>query len=143
MRLAKVTLAVAIGLIIDDTVVVVENIARHLEKKELKTAPVAVSGLNGPTTQPPNHPTTQPLDPIDAASGDDLRSYGAAGIVGAGLGPERQRDGLSLATEGIERFDDLPEVDRRRACIACLPRDLQALVEAGDACVAYGRHQDC
>jgi multidrug efflux pump subunit AcrB len=38
-------LAVAIGLIIDDTVVVIENIARHLEQK--------VKGFSGPAPSPP------------------------------------------------------------------------------------------
>jgi multidrug efflux pump subunit AcrB len=56
-------LAVAIGLIIDDTVVVIENIARHLEKKPaLGTA--ALPGGNG---QVQAHAAR---DPIDAASGE-------------------------------------------------------------------------
>src|SRR5207249_9254607 len=49
-------LAVAIGLIIDDTVVVVENIARHLASQAHGSQPV---GLAQPTA-----------DPVDAASGE-------------------------------------------------------------------------
>jgi multidrug efflux pump subunit AcrB len=72
-------LAVAIGLIIDDTVVVVENIARHLEQQKHKSPPAAAGGssyppaaaggLNGPTTLPltTHH---SPPDPIDAASAE-------------------------------------------------------------------------
>jgi multidrug efflux pump subunit AcrB len=59
-------LAVAIGLIIDDTVVVVENIARHLSKAESK--PTAPAGdANG---QPEAAPLSKPVDPVDAASGE-------------------------------------------------------------------------
>jgi multidrug efflux pump subunit AcrB len=54
-------LAVAIGLIIDDTVVVIENIARHL-------SPGQSSATAG--QPPPHHPTTSPPDPVDAASGE-------------------------------------------------------------------------
>jgi multidrug efflux pump subunit AcrB len=52
-------LAVAIGLIIDDTVVVVENIARHLAPVHRDAAQTAVPSTNG-----------QASDPIDAASGE-------------------------------------------------------------------------
>jgi multidrug efflux pump subunit AcrB len=51
-------LAVAIGLIIDDTVVVIENIGRHLTP-----AGVAMAGSNPVIGQPP-------VDPVDAASGE-------------------------------------------------------------------------
>ncbi|HEX4592102.1 MAG TPA: efflux RND transporter permease subunit, partial [Gemmataceae bacterium] len=62
-------LAVAIGLIIDDTVVVVENIARHLVSGGVVSGGV-VSG-NGQTAD--HSPLTthhSPPDPIDAASGE-------------------------------------------------------------------------
>jgi multidrug efflux pump subunit AcrB len=52
-------LAVAIGLIIDDTVVVIENIARHLEAGKAR-GPEPVSA-NGPPAKPK-------IEPIDAAS---------------------------------------------------------------------------
>src|SRR5262249_51525846 len=52
-------LAVAIGLIIDDTVVVIENIARHLTPAE----PTA-SSSSSTSHQPPTG------DPVDAASGE-------------------------------------------------------------------------
>jgi multidrug efflux pump subunit AcrB len=62
-------LAVAIGLIIDDTVVVIENIARHL-------SPLRATG-SGPATPVPvevdgaasGHPA-KPADPVNAASGE-------------------------------------------------------------------------
>jgi multidrug efflux pump subunit AcrB len=69
-------LAVAIGLIIDDTVVVIENIARHLspEARGQGTAvrgqgpgqPASVNGEGGgaPASRPPT------ADPVDAASGE-------------------------------------------------------------------------
>ncbi len=70
-------LAVAIGLIIDDTVVVIENIARHLAPaKRVKGEAASLSGngqtaANGEATasgQPAAVPV--PSDPIDAASGE-------------------------------------------------------------------------
>jgi multidrug efflux pump subunit AcrB len=83
-------LAVAIGLIIDDTVVVIENIARHLEKKpgdKVTTQPgdpvigreTASTGVQVGQTATPGGPITlspEPLaapptsDPVDAASGE-------------------------------------------------------------------------
>jgi multidrug efflux pump subunit AcrB len=56
-------LAVAIGLIIDDTVVVVENIARHLAPSRSRHAAAAVSG-NGAVT------ATAAGDAVDRASGE-------------------------------------------------------------------------
>jgi multidrug efflux pump subunit AcrB len=53
-------LAVAIGLIIDDTVVVIENIARHLAPAARGAAPPSSNG----------EATPQAADPIDAASGE-------------------------------------------------------------------------
>jgi multidrug efflux pump subunit AcrB len=69
-------LAVAIGLIIDDTVVVIENIARHLEAK--KTAgssshePLPAAGTtNGPPSHAPAGIHIPPaVDPVDAASSE-------------------------------------------------------------------------
>jgi multidrug efflux pump subunit AcrB len=72
-------LAVAIGLIIDDTVVVIENIARHLSpsgepKGSGTVASNAVSGngevaaRNGSEAVPAPRPVTR--DPVDAASGE-------------------------------------------------------------------------
>lgn len=55
-------LAVAIGLIIDDTVVVVENIARHLTPAHTVGSKISSSSENGQATIP--------ADPIDAASGE-------------------------------------------------------------------------
>jgi multidrug efflux pump subunit AcrB len=75
-------LAVAIGLIIDDTVVVIENIARHLspsydrdlESRRGQTAAAAGTDgrANGPAGAPrgPALPARAPVDPIDAASGE-------------------------------------------------------------------------
>jgi multidrug efflux pump subunit AcrB len=60
-------LAVAIGLIIDDTVVVVENIARHLASgRDVRGAATSTNG------QPADHTLTthHSPDPIDAASGE-------------------------------------------------------------------------
>jgi multidrug efflux pump subunit AcrB len=62
-------LAVAIGLIIDDTVVVIENIARHLSPKQTAApvpAPTAPAEVNGPAT--PAAPRA--VDPVDAASSE-------------------------------------------------------------------------
>jgi multidrug efflux pump subunit AcrB len=80
-------LAVAIGLIIDDTVVVVENIARHLSpnRSGTKPAPVAiepaaaaVGAANSASTIPvPTAVAEGESDPIDKASGE---------ITGAVLG---------------------------------------------------------
>jgi multidrug efflux pump subunit AcrB len=80
-------LAVAIGLIIDDTVVVVENIARHLSPANSKAKPPAAviepaTGANGTvksSSAPPSSPpeTTGEGDPIDKASSE---------ITGAVLG---------------------------------------------------------
>ncbi|HEV3385163.1 MAG TPA: efflux RND transporter permease subunit, partial [Gemmata sp.] len=80
-------LAVAIGLIIDDTVVVVENIARHLSpaRSELKQQPVAVTpaastaGVDKSTESKsvPAEKTPGEADAIDKASGE---------ITGAVLG---------------------------------------------------------
>ncbi|HLW67782.1 MAG TPA: efflux RND transporter permease subunit [Gemmataceae bacterium] len=59
-------LAVGIGLIIDDTVVVIENIARHLEAKK----PVRPAAASQPAASPNGAgPIVQP-DPVDAASGE-------------------------------------------------------------------------
>jgi multidrug efflux pump subunit AcrB len=63
-------LAVAIGLIIDDTVVVVENIARHLSPTGKKPAPppaAAAVSANGP---PAAAPPAQEPDAVDKASGE-------------------------------------------------------------------------
>jgi CzcA family heavy metal efflux pump len=54
-------LAVAIGLIIDDTVVVIENIGRHL--LPAGSQPAVGDAAHAPTTAPPP-------DPVDAASGE-------------------------------------------------------------------------
>jgi multidrug efflux pump subunit AcrB len=59
-------LAVGIGLIIDDTVVVIENIARHLEAKKA-VRPTDGSQLAVSTNGP--GPIVEP-DPVDAASGE-------------------------------------------------------------------------
>jgi multidrug efflux pump subunit AcrB len=56
-------LAVAIGLIIDDTVVVVENIARHL------TSGSRLSAVGSPT-EPAADSRTPTADPVDAASAE-------------------------------------------------------------------------
>jgi multidrug efflux pump subunit AcrB len=58
-------LAVAIGLIIDDTVVVIENIARHLEKKDSLAFQPAVQGSPADT---PERRVAAALDPVGAAS---------------------------------------------------------------------------
>jgi multidrug efflux pump subunit AcrB len=78
-------LAVAIGLIIDDTVVVIENIARHLSPSSSRLDPRAsrieqnhettVASTNGPTpTRDPRSlifdPRSSSVDPVDAASGE-------------------------------------------------------------------------
>jgi multidrug efflux pump subunit AcrB len=73
-------LAVAIGLIIDDTVVVIENIARHLSpsakgvaaEKGSASAPPADSSVNGANGAGHPSPVRAPvnLDPVDAASGE-------------------------------------------------------------------------
>src|SRR5262249_40564580 len=66
-------LAVAIGLIIDDTVVVIENIARHLAPGARSREP-GVRGqesgirVDGPMITP-DSPLVTP-DPVDAASGE-------------------------------------------------------------------------
>jgi multidrug efflux pump subunit AcrB len=69
-------LAVAIGLIIDDTVVVIENIARHLSPHP-STSPVPAGANSTPTRD--GHapavaagglPAGAPVDPVDAASGE-------------------------------------------------------------------------
>src|SRR5262249_24319432 len=54
-------LAVAIGLIIDDTVVVIENIARHLAQS-------AEPGRQSPESGAPRSVLSAPLDSVDAAS---------------------------------------------------------------------------
>src|SRR5581483_8274617 len=65
-------LAVAIGLIIDDTVVVIENIARHLTAGTRAEAPGArehateVNGQSGAGATPP----ARIVDPVDAASSE-------------------------------------------------------------------------
>ncbi|HEV3143337.1 MAG TPA: efflux RND transporter permease subunit, partial [Gemmataceae bacterium] len=59
-------LAVGIGLIIDDTVVVIENIARHLEAKK---PPRSSEGVPSPLSANGPGPISQP-DPVDAASGE-------------------------------------------------------------------------
>ena len=62
-------LAVAIGLIIDDTVVVIENIARHLagrrQKREVETARLTATALTAVTVA-----DRRSGDPVDAASGE-------------------------------------------------------------------------
>ena len=67
-------LAVAIGLIIDDTVVVIENIARHLSpdgsEPDAERTPSRDERLNGPTAIRLRAPTPHSLDPVDAASGE-------------------------------------------------------------------------
>jgi multidrug efflux pump subunit AcrB len=69
-------LAVAIGLIIDDTVVVIENIARHLSPRaSAATAPAAGPAHDGvhnhaPLANAAPAPAPAPLDPVDAASGE-------------------------------------------------------------------------
>jgi len=63
-------LAVAIGLIIDDTVVVIENIARHLEAKKVRSEELGVRREE--TTIPPPHSSLLTpnlvIDPVSAAS---------------------------------------------------------------------------
>jgi multidrug efflux pump subunit AcrB len=66
-------LAVAIGLIIDDTVVVIENIARHLEKKPEKKGSGLISGQQ--TVETSSDPFSLPkslsvaiVDPVGSAS---------------------------------------------------------------------------
>jgi multidrug efflux pump subunit AcrB len=56
-------LAVAIGLIIDDTVVVIENIARHLSPAARGVATPSTNGVVGATPQ-------AAADPVDAASSE-------------------------------------------------------------------------
>jgi multidrug efflux pump subunit AcrB len=78
-------LAVAIGLIIDDTVVVIENIARHLSPARAShgaahAGPASQApGVNGADASPANgtpdgypRPAARPraVDPVDAASGE-------------------------------------------------------------------------
>jgi multidrug efflux pump subunit AcrB len=71
-------LAVAIGLIIDDTVVVIENIARHLAPAPGRAGHATPQpGANGTGTEPGNGaadmspaPRARPVDPVDAASGE-------------------------------------------------------------------------
>jgi multidrug efflux pump subunit AcrB len=71
-------LAVAIGLIIDDTVVVIENIARHLETRnpERETRSPESPSANGPPASdalplaPHSHVTPDSGDAIDRASGE-------------------------------------------------------------------------
>src|SRR5207244_3837970 len=63
-------LAVAIGLIIDDTVVVIENIARHLapeKKMEDRGARIEERGGNGQEVSVRSLPVS---DPVDAASSE-------------------------------------------------------------------------
>jgi multidrug efflux pump subunit AcrB len=75
-------LAVAIGLVIDDTVVVIENIARHLspgKKSEVRSqksevgkdvaAAIEANGQAGASLTP-EAPPPAPTDPVDAASGE-------------------------------------------------------------------------
>jgi multidrug efflux pump subunit AcrB len=72
-------LAVAIGLIIDDTVVVIENIARHLSPGDKRVSPAgnssetarpsAVNGEGSNGHAPPVRAVATP-DPVDAASGE-------------------------------------------------------------------------
>jgi multidrug efflux pump subunit AcrB len=63
-------LAVAIGLIIDDTVVVIENIARHLEKKTVKSEKLGVRSEEAKPSFPHSSPPPPHLviDPVGAAS---------------------------------------------------------------------------
>jgi multidrug efflux pump subunit AcrB len=69
-------LAVAIGLIIDDTVVVIENIARHLTPAA-RSADPGVQTVDGHEVEPNSAmrsalraPRPAPPDPVDAASGE-------------------------------------------------------------------------
>jgi multidrug efflux pump subunit AcrB len=62
-------LAVAIGLIIDDTVVVIENIARHLTPAARGEGRGARGDASALSTSP-LAPRSSPLDPIDAASAE-------------------------------------------------------------------------
>jgi multidrug efflux pump subunit AcrB len=62
-------LAVAIGLIIDDTVVVIENIARHLQKNRGAWG-VGRGALGSSRPTPPAPRPTTEKDPIDAASSE-------------------------------------------------------------------------
>jgi multidrug efflux pump subunit AcrB len=62
-------LAVAIGLIIDDTVVVIENIARHLAPMP-HSARHRAGHADGPSTAAHPAPRPSPLDAVDAASGE-------------------------------------------------------------------------
>ncbi|HEY1858858.1 MAG TPA: efflux RND transporter permease subunit, partial [Gemmataceae bacterium] len=68
-------LAVAIGLIIDDTVVVIENISRHLSPAARHvpippTGPSAAAQTVGATHAVLGAPQAVPLDPVDAASAE-------------------------------------------------------------------------
>jgi multidrug efflux pump subunit AcrB len=63
-------LAVAIGLIIDDTVVVIENIARHLTGKKVNGEVVSGNGPPAATDPLPLAPRPSPPDPVAAASGE-------------------------------------------------------------------------
>ncbi len=77
-------LAVAIGLIIDDTVVVIENISRHLTPAPAAAGPQTSTPAHAPTSplvtsQPPADGqgngvavvrAPAPVDPVDAASGE-------------------------------------------------------------------------
>src|SRR4029077_12312076 len=59
-------LAVAIGLIIDDTVVVIENIARHLSPGTRRQGAAA----SNPVSLSPGLPVSLSSDPVDAASSE-------------------------------------------------------------------------
>jgi multidrug efflux pump subunit AcrB len=64
-------LAVAIGLIIDDTVVVIENISRHLTPKAAGAASSASNvAADGSPLTTHHSPLTKPQDPVDAASSE-------------------------------------------------------------------------
>jgi multidrug efflux pump subunit AcrB len=63
-------LAVAIGLIIDDTVVVIENIARHLQKSEVRSPRSEGSRHESAGTEVNGPPPAREADPVDAASSE-------------------------------------------------------------------------
>jgi multidrug efflux pump subunit AcrB len=65
-------LAVAIGLIIDDTVVVIENISRHLVPTSAAGKSAEATAANGHAAAAPAQPASVQTykDPVDAASGE-------------------------------------------------------------------------
>ena len=75
-------LAVAIGLIIDDTVVVVENIARHLAPARSETNPAPASASNAGA----NDASTASAPTPDVSGGGDPIDKASAEITGAVVG---------------------------------------------------------